>query len=154
MPKISGEIEKKILFCQKQAEHFLGLFKGRREFEWKVTLTFWATLVASATIIKAIKDNIFLLYILGFSFIVFWIRGIYVANKNDKDQAFHFLNQARLLAIGTKKEITDYSFESLGVTPRNRKCEYYFGFLTCWSNLFQTIFTIMIIIVLHLYSQT
>jgi len=38
--------------CMKIAEYAVKNFHGRREFEWKVTLGFWALLVASIAFVR------------------------------------------------------------------------------------------------------
>ena len=143
------QIEQRIKFCQKQAEYYFELFKSRREYEWKITLGFWATLIASSSIIRDIKDSVWVLFLLGIFFTIFWIKGIWVANFNDKSRAFHFLRQAELL-------ITENA-ETIAEKPDQLNCtnlKWWFGFLIDWSALFQITFTLLIIIGLYKLSLT
>ena len=68
----------------------------RRKYEWKVSFAFWALIVGA--ILRKPDFTIHIPLIIGFlvfflySFL--WIRGIWVANENDKRLLYFFRDQA------------------------------------------------------------
>ena len=91
--------------CIKLSEYGVKNFSERRKYEWKIALAFWALLVGAITFLKLnpmpeVKHNVFMelslftviVLVFGFSFL--WLRGIWVANKNDKSIAHEFFSAA------------------------------------------------------------
>jgi hypothetical protein len=116
--------------CMKQAEYYANLHDHRREYEWKITLGFWAAILASIQVMKG-KDVewwVGLILLLGYSFL--WLRGIWVANENDKSRARHFRQHAEMLLLDPTHRLSP----SPGRVSGGRIV---FGFLGDWSMLFQ-----------------
>ncbi len=137
----------KIEILQKQGEYYLGLFRSRREFEWKITLGFWAMLVASATVINDIAESGLILFMLGLFFVLFWIKGIWVANFNDKTKAFYCLSQIEKFLLSKK-----HSIEKMPDILTFKNPKWWFGFLLDWSALFQISFTVLVLFALYKIS--
>jgi hypothetical protein len=126
--------------CLKLAEHAQKNFHTRREFEWKVTLAYWALLVAAiaSTLHAPIEmaklphsATLFGVWISVLLYAFFWLRGTWVASQNDKLRADHFFNEAEQMIHSDEKprhgppKVTRYS------------CEWCFGFLGDWAPIFQ-----------------
>jgi hypothetical protein len=125
---------------------------GRREFEWKVTLGFWAILAAAIAFVqhdqqgivaKAIPHWFVAVGVVGFAFL--WLRPIWVANDNDKSMAHHFLFEAERImgdpGHGPRPHPSKISVASL---------KWWAGFLTDWSAWFQLATTSFLAIILYL----
>jgi len=138
--------------CMQIAEYAAKNFHGRREFEWKVTLGFWALLAAAIAFVqhdqqgivaKAIPHWLVPASVVGFLF--FWLRPIWVANDNDKSMAHHFLFEAERILHDPKR--------TLGHCPPKisvKTIKWWIGFLTDWSLLFQSITTGFLAVILYL----
>jgi len=111
----------------------------RRSYQWKITLGFWAVLLASTTghvdfQPAAISAAWWALVWLGFTFL--WLRGTWVASENDKNRAEEYLK----LATGRKTEHVD--------PPKIHPSQwrFWFGFLPTWAAPFQSLATAGIIL--------
>jgi hypothetical protein len=69
-----------------------------------------------------------------------WLRGVHVQNKNDSERAFHFRKQAECCLLHGN-HIIDAS--PALVKPFGRI--WWFGFLSNWATLFQTLSTAVLI---------
>jgi hypothetical protein len=134
--------------CMKQADYFAARFDGRREFEWKITLGFWAAILASIQFLKGNAQlqswqswQILLVGVtLALCFSFFWLKGIWAANESDKRQSFHFRDEA-------EKVLLDLS-HTIAPTPGRIKDgeRHWFGFLSDWSIRFQAGATLILVI--------
>lgn len=93
--------------CMQLANFGAGRHDNRRKYEWKITISRWALIVAAIANQKGIPDPIQLPFvekrislgvlavaiILALAFL--WLRGVWVANERDKRLAFYFRDQAR-----------------------------------------------------------
>ena len=77
----------------RQADFNIARFDNRRDYSWKVSIGFWASLLGSATVVVsselAIDEQA--VYIGAFSIVflhTLWLRGVFEANKKDKQVAF------------------------------------------------------------------
>src|SRR5205085_10674015 len=78
--------------CMKIAEFAINNFHGRREYEWKIALGYWTILAAAIASIEKIKSSVqpWLIVISSLLFVTLWLRGVWDANANDKNIAFHY----------------------------------------------------------------
>ena len=108
------------------------LFDGRRQYEWKVTLGFWALLAAAIKLHPKppLPGLLYLAVPLLFGFV--WIRGVYVANENDKKMMDFYRDAAQAL-------LSDPSY-AVG-KPEDKiplmTCKWWLGFLFSWGTFFE-----------------
>lgn len=83
------------------AEFSVKNFYERRQYEWKITIAFWALMVGMISLV--INDQapvlnrevlVFLSPVIVMFFTFSWLRGVWVANANDKSIADRFLHDA------------------------------------------------------------
>lgn len=86
--------EQMIEACMKQAEFSAGRHDARRQYEWKVSLGLWAAILGSIGVLKGRTIPWWICALVAVFYAGFWLRGIWVANENDKRRVEHF----RLLA--------------------------------------------------------
>lgn len=117
------------------AKFFADRHDKRRQYEWKISISFWALIIFA--ILKKEALNLTLEWwhgvgiILVYSF--FWIRGLHVANENDK----------KLSEYGWKKaiEIDEKFPDKIGIND----CKSWFGFLCKWAMQFHIIVTTLFV---------
>jgi len=138
--------------CMKIAEYAANNFHGRREYEWKVTLGFWALLAAAIAFVqhdpnglaaKAIPHWFVPASVIGFAFL--WRRPTWVANENDKSMAHHFLFEAERIIHDPNYTP---SYHPLKITIISVK--WWIGFLSDWSPWFQLVTTGFLAAILYL----
>ena len=139
--------------CMKIAEYGAHNFHGRRNFEWKVTLGFWALLAVSIAFVKqdpawmAQRPNLLWFAPAGVvGYIIFWLRGIWVANANDKAIANHFLFEA-------EKILRHPGHMPVKLPAKISGRRWLIGFLTDWSVLFQIITTAFLALIFYLAAH-
>jgi hypothetical protein len=138
--------------CLKMAEYSHRQFDGRRQYEWKITLAFW---VAMLTILH--KDwigavpRVCLGWWVGawFLFSWLWLRGIYVANRNDKIREKQFYELAAYKITGNLPRKIECKCRCLNRLQQWTWFEFCFGFLTNWSAQFQMAVTAAIMYVAY-----
>jgi len=136
----------------KMAEFGWKSFDGRRQFEWKVTLGFWGLLVTTAVFALKLKEPDSLETIAWLKCLVpisvllhafVWQRGVWVANRNDKAIAEHFLKAADSV-VRDPGFVTDAMPSKL----EWKSLKWGFGFLGDWAQLFQVLATVLFAIAL------
>jgi hypothetical protein len=139
--------------CMEIAKYGSNNFHGRRNFEWKVTLGYWALLAAAVAFVKQnptwIEQRPYLLWFAPISvlgFIVFWLRGIWVANANDKALGNHFLFEAEKIIHNPDHMPETHPAKITG-------CRLFIGFLKDWSAWFQIITTGFLALILYLAAR-
>jgi len=119
----------------------------RRKYEWQVSLAFWALIIGA--IVKKSDLHLQCLsssygVLIGALYAFLWLRGIWVANDNDKRLSEHFRTQALNIIQNPLLPIA---------TPPSKikKCsfKYWFGFLGDWALLFQFIVTAVLILLFY-----
>jgi hypothetical protein len=132
--------------CMKLAEFAIKNFHGRREYEWKITLGYWTILAAAIVSGDKIKAAVQAWVVLTSSliFAIVWLRGVWVANANDKKRAFHYRDSAVTVLNDPEHKVVG---EPEPIDCRNS--EWWTGFLADWSSLFQLITTSALSIVLY-----
>lgn len=131
----------KIDLCLKQAELAGSRWDRRRDYEWKVALLFWGGLLAASKFIREADVYIpfvFLcvggiLFVLIYTFV--WLRGIWIANYNDKAWEFFFRSQAAKLLSSDSDEVSTAPPKA---KPPLRQ------FLKDYSMIFQAVMTALI----------
>src|ERR1700730_17677603 len=99
---MEGEISKsdamngkdKVDVLLKLAEFADKRFASRKEFEWRVNLLCWGLLVALtfAHIEKGVPTPWPIYVVALIAYVFLWVRGIWAANKVDKDLMLHYIN--------------------------------------------------------------
>ena len=120
--------------CLQQAEHWYRLFDGRRSFEWKITIGFWVFIVGAINALpEYIKlDTIAFFGVIAILLHIFWLRGIWVANENDKRCMHHFQKEAEKILLNP-----EYEIKSAPEHITRNDWEYWFGYILDWSIIFQ-----------------
>ena len=137
------EKKDKIEFCLKQAELGAARWDRRRTDEWKVTLLFWAGLLAAAKFAHGAKVVIPLvalcsggtIFILLYVFV--WLRGLWMANHNDKQWEMHFRYEAAKLMSSQDDNVSP---------PPSKTKPPLKMFLCSYSMIFQMAMTLIITI--------
>ena len=115
----------------------------RRKYEWKVSFAFWALLIGA--IIKK-EDlclqgiNVLFGILIGALYAFLWLRGVWVANKNDKNLSDHFRDEA----VAKLQQPTSPISSPPGKI-RFFSFRYWFGFFLDWAMLFHLIVTVVLI---------
>jgi hypothetical protein len=120
----------------------------RRKYEWKVSFAFWGLIIAAISkksSLPVICPWFGIGVVLLYAFL--WLRGVWVANENDKIQTRHFITQA-LLAM------RDSSNQPSDPPPKISSCSlsFWFGFLRDWAMLFHLIVSIAVVITFFLFG--
>ncbi len=135
------------------AEFSIKNFQERRQYEWKITLAFWALMIGMMGIIindKAPMLDRDVLIVLLPGIVVFftlsWLRGMWVANANDKSIAKSFLHDAEAV-------LRDESHTSSGIPPKVCGLRRWFGFLEDWAGMFQAGTTALLAVALWFFAK-
>jgi hypothetical protein len=113
----------------------------RRKYEWKVSFAFWGLIIgaiAKKSILQGICPWVGVAVVVFYAFL--WLRGIWVANENDKRLSFHFVEQALETLRDPNHQISAY--------PPKIGCaswEFWIGFLKDWAMLFHLVVTAAIV---------
>lgn len=114
----------------------------RRQYEWKVSFAFWALIVGAIVKKEGINIDIDTMFgwvlILLYAFL--WLRGVWVANDNDKMLSEHFRKQAEAMLINSSHELG----ASPGKIPWN-SFKFWIGFLKNWAMLFHLVVTVILV---------
>jgi hypothetical protein len=105
----------------------------RRKYEWKISLAFWGLIIGAAIkkqefgeLIKAWQGVILILL-----YVFVWLRGLWVANENDKSLWMHYLKEA--------EEYLKNRCHNLVDAPERtsyKEGKFWFGFLRDWAMIF------------------
>lgn len=120
----------------------------RRKYEWKVSLAFWAlivgaTLKKSALNLQNVQAWVGIVACILYSFI--WLRGVWIANDNDKMLVFHFRDEAIKRLKNGNAELSD-----IPVKTSLNSLKFWLGFLLDWAMLFHVLVTGTLVFVFYL----
>ncbi len=122
--------------CLRLAQFSADSHEKRRAYEWKVSLGFWGAITLA--ILKKtdvpIHVGVWEALVVVFIYAFVWLRGLSVANENDKALSDFF----RAEAVECLKDPT----HRVGNPPAkiaNWSWAYWFGFLARWAMLFQLV---------------
>ena len=129
-------------------------FDQRRSYEWKVTVGFWAVIVAAIVQGSAVSlpKGVGWIALAAYAFI--WLRGVWVANDNDKQCSFHWQAQAEFLlqaqtAINPAPAWIRSNWKWLWSNTDGARWKklrkWCFGFITSWSTAFQLVATAFLV---------
>lgn len=119
----------------------------RRQYEWKVSFAFWALLVGAVLkrheLVHGLPISIGILVV--FLYVFVWLRGVWIANHNDKELCDYFREQAvaTLSSQGHRVEadippmLSAYSVK------------YWLGFLRDWAMIFHLLVTIALVAIAY-----
>jgi len=116
------------------------LFDGRRQYEWKVTLGFWALLAAAINLHPKtpLPPLLYVAVSLAFGFV--WLRGVFVAHENDKRMMYFYRDAAQALLRDPTSEVGK---------PKDRisllTCEWWLGFLFSWGTFFEFATSVLLV---------
>lgn len=133
--------------CMKQAEYFRSNFDQRRQYEWKVTIGIWTSLIGGIIFIKkpfSVPYVLMALLIFGYGY--FWLRPLWRANNGDKQKARFFQNQADTI-------MRDPSFTLTEPPAEDPNHWYNLTFLLDWSMLFQLVSTFVLAILFYVVER-
>lgn len=125
-----------------QAKFWYGLFDGRRNFEWKITVGFWAAILGVTSEFAGGKITEHWLNALIIIFLhTLWLRGVWVAHENDKMRFRHFIVEAE----------NAYRKPNIAISPspnriKQGEARWWIGFLGDWSMVFQLLVTIGLVV--------
>ena len=128
-------------------------FYARRQYEWKITIAFWALIVGMIGLVindEAPMLNRDVLTLVAPVVVVFfmfaWLRSTWVANENDKSIADKFLFDAEAV-------LQNASHTSSGISPKVCGLRKWFGFLGDWSRVFQAVTTALLAVALWFVAK-
>jgi hypothetical protein len=118
------------------AEFNIRQFNERRDYSWKIALSFWGTIIGSIAIIRPFQESISnskWAVILGGVIVILvhvrWLYGVFIADQKDKEFAF----KAR-----------DKAMKIMGIEPPKPEKK---NFLADWSAQFQFMVTFMLVVI-------
>ncbi|HEY6936361.1 MAG TPA: hypothetical protein VI424_04380, partial [Terriglobales bacterium] len=123
------------------------LFEGRRQYEWKVTLAFWALIVAATKYLEGKTLPLFLYFLVPIAFGFVWLRGVYVANENDKRMMYSYRDAVQLLLDPTYV----VPVRQVKITPLT--CEWWLGFLLSWGTFFEFATSVLLVWIAHRFIR-
>ena len=124
--------------CKDQFEFAYKMHNDRRQWEWKITIGFWAIIVATVT--QHITLSPIIWWATVFVYAMFWLRPLWIANQNNKNWYDHYKWECARL-------ISDSSKNSVKLPPvKLTGWKIHFGFIyrNSWSFLFQLATTILL----------
>lgn len=126
--------------CLRLAELSARLFEGRRQYEWKVTLGFWALIVAAIKYLegKRLPLCVYLVVPVVFGFV--WLRGVYVAHENDKRTMYFYREASHELLLNPSYVVHKPEVMIRPLTP-----EWWIGFLFSWATFFEFATSVLLI---------
>ncbi|MFH0887972.1 MAG: hypothetical protein V1871_02040 [Planctomycetota bacterium] len=122
----------------------------RRQYEWKVSFAFWALLIGSIVkghyIANYFQDQlIYICLCIFFLYVFVWVRGVWIANHNDKTLSDNFREQAMKKLISNSYQV---------IEPPDKlswkSWMYWLGFLCDWSMIFNLLVTLALIVVFYI----
>ena len=109
---------------------------NRQSYEWKITLGFWAALVASSwkdVSFSAVSISAGWWAVAWLAFVFMWLRGVSVSNENDRKRIEELFKHATGVKTGGYCDPTAISCS---------KARFWFGFWGNWSTQFQAMATL------------
>lgn len=132
--------------CMKLVTYGTSRFDGRRQYEWKIRLPFWALLVAADAYLPR---ELFAWIVVPLSAVLYeflFSRGMWVANENDKAFARHFVLEAQKILKHPDHVPTAPPAKVSGL-------RWWFGFLQDWSHQFQLVTTSFLVSLIYVLPQ-
>lgn len=125
-------------YCIELAKFAADRHDKRRQYEWKISFAFWA-LIVGAIFKKAELGEIILpwhggLLVALYAFV--WLRGLHVANENDKRLSDYFRAQAEAYLSNT-----NHTLQPAPGKISARTLEFWLGFLGKWAMQFHLLVT-------------
>lgn len=120
----------------------------RRKYEWKVSFAFWGLIIAAIAKKSSLQ---FVGQWVGVAVValyaLLWLRGIWVANQNDKRESRHFVAEAL-------ESLRDPNHQPSNSPPKicYRDRRFWAGFLWDWSMLFHLAVTIAVVLTFFFYN--
>ncbi len=134
----------------KLAELAASRHDARRDYEWKITLGFWAVMLTSMhkdwSFPSGIEWGWFVFA--GVWFTLFWVYGVWVANCSDKDRYDFYFKKAAETALGAPE--SDFISEKKGDMPKRVRYSFLDG---GWAQVFQLGATIAILSLLYMTTR-
>ena len=127
--------------CIAQAELATKLFDTRRNYEWKVSLSFWAAIIASATVLRVETVPLYAVVIIDLvvaSLHGFWLWHLTAANYNDNKWSLHYRKLAQAILI-----YHDYKIAGAPKKVPAQKLGWYI--ITNWAVQFQFGVTVVLL---------
>lgn len=133
IPRIADDFDRWI----KLADHYAKRHDERRNYEWKITLGFWAAILATMHQ-KIVPEKIAMEYwVIAFLFFaIVWVYGTWFRNNEDMQRQFYCLDTA--VGLDTEKDLDG----SLRINPFTQKMSMLnpnliYKCITSWSRIFQ-----------------
>lgn len=122
----------------------------RRKYEWKVSFALWALIIGA---IAKKKDlylqciDVWVGILIGALYAFLWLRGVWVANNNDKSLSDHFRSEAVAKLQNPTRPIS-----SPPGKIKSFSFKFLFGFFSDWAMLFHLIVTAFLIALFYYIS--
>jgi hypothetical protein len=130
--------------CVKLAELSQQRHNNRQAYEWKVSLSLWAAILVSATVLENIKLALWVPFVIPSLYAMFWLRGLWVSNEYDKLRHKHYRKQASKLLIDPEHNIIQFSDNLKG-------CKKHLGFISDWAMQFHFLATLCLCLLVWAY---
>lgn len=117
---------------------------NRQAYEWKVSLSLWAAILVSATVLNGVKLALWVPFIIPLLYAMFWLRGLWISNEYDKLRYKYYRRQAALLLANPDHLIDEFSNEMA-------RWKRYLGFLTDWAMQFHFLATLSLSLLVWAY---
>jgi len=118
----------------------------RRQYEWKVSFAFWALLAGAVVkgreLAHDLPVSIGICVVFLYAFV--WLRGVWIANHNDKELCQHFRRQAV-----AKLKTANHEIEAMPGMLSARSLKYWLGFLKDWAMLFHLLVTVALVSIVY-----
>lgn len=123
--------------CIVLAEFSGDRFDSRRDYEWKVTIGFWTLIAVAISFVvgRSVQIPWWCVPVVVLLHCV-WLRGVNVGHRNDVQRAFHFRQEAEACLLHD-----NYVISPSPALLKTSELAWWFGFLTNWATLFETLAT-------------
>ncbi len=132
--------------CIRLAEMSMQRHNNRQGYEWKVSLSLWAAILLSTSVLKAAPLALWVPFVIPALYAMFWLRGLWASNEYDKLRHTYYRKQAELLLQDPNHCVTQYK----GDLTWRRK---HFGFLADWAMQFHFLATLCLCLLVWAYLK-
>jgi hypothetical protein len=135
-------LKDKIDVCFERARIAYQMHDGRRQYQWKITLTLWSVMLLAG--VKRISLPVWAYWAIPIGIIVFWFAQIWKANHDNKNCYKNFLDQTIKFANGSNEDITP---EKEKTSFLKHPVKTFNEMIQDWSLIFETIATTAIALI-------
>jgi hypothetical protein len=139
--------------CMKAADFGAARWDARRQYEWKITLGFWALLVAAIAFFRETVLPLWAgpvaLFLYGF-----WLRSVWLANDADKEFSDFFRLAAEKILSDDNICKPPPKYQRIRWIDRVKarpRLKYSIVFLVDWAVAFQFVTSVLLVLLLYIF---